>query len=252
MWSRLNRAVLALALVVLSAAAAGCGGGSSNTSTPTSTGQAATESPAARSKPLPGHPKIATKPDHHAVGAEPEPEGERYGSFTRASAAAAERKAERRERVAHRKLARKAGKAAPFLVKEGDNSIPTYGSEASASVRREAERVLSGYLRAREAGNWPGACAAMSAQVAKQLALLAGQSDKADCAKAYAALAERGSATERADPMVGGIASVRVENPHAFALFYGPGKKQFMMPLEEEGGGWKVTQIAPVPWPIGR
>jgi len=247
-----NRAVLALALVVLAAAVAGCGGGSSSTSTSTSTGRSASESPTARLKPLPGHPKIATKPDHHAIGAGPEPESDRYGSFTRASAAAGERKAERRERAARRKLARKAGKAAPFLVKEGDNSIPTYGSEASASVRSEAEHVLSRYLRAREAENWPAACAAMSAQVAKQLALLSGQSGKADCVNAYAALAERGSAAERADPMVGAIASLRVESPNAFALFFGSGKQQYMMPLEAEGGGWKVTQIAPVPWPIGR
>lgn len=232
-------------------AVAGCGGGSSSTSTTTSTGQAAAESQAGGSRPLPGHLKIAAKPRHPAGGAGSEPKGSPYGSFTRASAKAAERKAARRQRAAHRKLARKARKAAPFLVAEGDNSVPTYGSEASASVRSEAERVLAGYLKAREAENWSAACAAMSAQVAKQLALLSGQSGKVDCAKAYATLAEKGSAAERADPMVGGIVSLRVESPHAFALFYGTGKQQYMMPLEEEGGGWKVTQIAPVPWPVG-
>jgi hypothetical protein len=189
------------------------------------------------------------KPSHHDGGAEAE--SGRYGSFTRASAAAVERKAERRKRAAHRRLARKAGKAAPFLVSEGDNSIPTYGSEATVSVRSEAERVLSGYLRAREGENWPAACAAMSAQVVKQLAVLSGLSGASDCVRAYAALAKHGSTAERADPMAGGVTALRVENPHAFALFYGSGNQQYMMPLETESGGWKVTQIAPVEWPIG-
>jgi hypothetical protein len=242
-----SRAVFIVALVLLSVAVAGCGGGSSSTSTTESTGGPASESSTSSAQPLPGHPKIAAKPSHHhgSAGAE----GGRYGSFTRASAAAAERKAERRQRSAHRRLARKAGKAAPFLVKEGDNSIPTYGSEAAASVHSEAERVLSGYLQARESENWPTACAAMSAQLVKQVALLSG---KTGCATASTALAEKGSAAERADPMVGGIVSLRVESPHAFALFYGSGKQQYMMPLEEDGGGWTVTQIAPLPWPIGR
>jgi hypothetical protein len=245
-----TRAAWLVALVLLVAAIAGCGGGgSSSTSTATASSGAASEGQATESKPLPGHPKISAKPGKPRAGAEPKDSP--YGSFTRASAAAAERKAERRKRATHRKLARKAGKAAPFLVSEGDNSVPTYGSEASASVRGEAERVLSGYLRARAAENWSAACAAMSSQVAKQLAVLSGQSTKPDCVKAYAALAEKGSAAERADPMVGGIVSLRVESPHAFALFFGPGKQQYMMPLEEEGGAWKVTQIAPVPWPVG-
>jgi hypothetical protein len=235
-----------LALLLL--AAAGCGGGSSSTPTTTSSG-GGTAGQTAESKPLPGHPKIGAKPGEPR--ADSEPEHGPYGSFTRASAAAAERKVERRKRVAHRRLARKAGRAAPFLVAEGDNSIPTYGSEASAPVRGEAERILSGYLRARQAKDWPAACAAISAQVAKQLALLSGQSVKAPCPKAYAALAAQGSAAERADPMLGGLVSLRVERPHAFALFYGPGKQRYMMPLEEEGGGWKVTQIQPVPWPVG-
>jgi hypothetical protein len=237
---------VALLLII---AVAGCGDGSSSTPPTSSTSQSSAEGTNPESKPLPGHPKIAKKPSHHPVGSEPE--SNRYGSFTRASSAAAERKAKRRKRAVYRKVARKAGKAAPFLVSEGDNSIPTYGSEASASVRSEAETVLAGYLKAREAEDWPAACAAMSAQAAKQLAPFAGRSGNGDCAKALAALTRKGSVAERADPMVGGIASLRIESPHAFALFYGPGKQQYMVPLEEEGGAWKVTQIAPVEWPVG-
>ncbi|MGN6275675.1 MAG: hypothetical protein ACTHNP_07070 [Solirubrobacterales bacterium] len=153
----------------------------------------------------------------------------------------------------HGKLRRKAGKAAPFLVSGGDNSIPTYGTEASAAVRQQAEGSLSRYLYARAAGEWSVACSLMSAQVVRQLAVFAGENDRraSTCAKAYAAIAERESSSERADPMVGAVVSLRVESPHGFALFFGAGKQQLMMPLEEEGGGWKVSQITPISWPVG-
>jgi hypothetical protein len=90
----------------------------------------------------------------------------------------------------------------------------------------------------------------MSAQVQKQLALLAGEKG-GDCASAYAKLAERIPASARVDPLVRGLAALRVEDPHAFALFYGPGSQQYMMPMERAGGDWTVTQLEPVPWPVG-
>jgi hypothetical protein len=156
-------------------------------------------------------------------------------------------------RIVGRGLVRKAGAAAPFLVARGDNSIPTYGSESSPGQLAAAEGVLSGYLDARAAGDWASACSLMSASVTKQVAALAGEpgGSRSSCAAAYAKLSESVPASERGDPLVGGVTALRVEAPHAFALFYGPGSQQYMMPLEEEGGSWRVTQIAAVPWPVG-
>jgi hypothetical protein len=175
-----------------------------------------------------------------------------HRALTRAGAEAAERAARRKARAAHRRLERKAGAAAPFLVETGDNSIPTYGAEASGGEVAAAEAALSGYLAARAAGEWGSACAKMSAGLQRQLALLAGETGAGDgCAQAYAKIGERIPASGRADPLTGGITALRVESPHAFALFYGPGSRQYMMPLEAEGGAWNVTQLEPVPWPIG-
>lgn len=214
-------------------------------------GQSPGASAARTSKPLPGHPKLGSKAAPAAGG--PEPQAGPYGGRTRVSARAAEQRAQRRAHRARRKLARKAGKAAPFLVAEGDNSIPTYGSEASSALTGRAQAVLSRYLSAREAGDWGATCAEMSAQVQKQLALLAGEpgGNGSSCAAAYAKLAERVPASQRADPLAGGLTALRVESAHGFALFVGPHEQKYMMPLEEEGGAWKVTQIEPVPWPIG-
>jgi hypothetical protein len=163
------------------------------------------------------------------------------------------RKARRKARAVRHRLEAKAGAAAPFLVGQGDNSIPTYGSEASGSESAAAEASLSGYLAARAAGDWASACTLMLASVAKQLALLAGEAggSKPSCVDAYAKLSEHVPASERADPLTHGLTALRVESPHAFALFYGPHHQQYMMPMTSEGGAWKVTQIAPLPYPIG-
>jgi hypothetical protein len=162
-------------------------------------------------------------------------------------------KARRKAHAARHRLEAQAGAAAPFLVAQGDNSIPTYGSEASASQQAEATAALSGYLAARAGGEWSTACTGMAATVRKQLELLAGEagSAKPSCADAYAKLSERVPASQRVSPLSGGLAALRVEGDKAFALFYGPREQQYMMPMVSEGGAWKVNQIEAVPWPVG-
>lgn len=238
---------------------AGCGGGSSTTGSSTAatdSGSAAspTGGPPKWSRKLPGHSKIAPGIVHISGGAPRRgPTGEQAGSVTKASSRAAEGRARHHAQAAHRRLAHAAGKAAPFLVPVGDNSVPTYGSEASSAQSAAAETSLSTYLAARAEGDWATACSLMSAAVAGQLEALAGEAGTArqSCAAAYAQLSERVPAARRADPLIQGLTALRVEGPHAFALFYGPGEQQYMMPMEEEGSAWRVSQLEPLPWPIG-
>lgn len=237
------RALLALfAALALSAGLAACGSGGGGT-TSTSTEEAGSAAPGT-AKAAPGHGS-AKVPATGGGGSDVAP------PLTRASARRAERHAEAIQAAHHRALAKKAGRAAPFLVPTGDNSIPTYGSEASGSQRASAEAALSHYLSARAAGDWSAACAQMAAQVQKQLALLAGASQGKGCAAAYATLSKRIPASARANPLAAGLSALRVKSPHAFALFYGPHEQRYMMPMEEEGGAWKVTQLEPVAWPLG-
>ena len=177
------------------------------------------------------------------------PEVQRGGSGKQGGGGSAAREAE----AIPPKLKREAGKAAPFLVPEGDNSIPTYGSEASSSQQDEAAAALATYLVAREKGDWADACAGMGSAVHKQLEVLgsAAGAKTRGCAATYAALAVRAPASERADPFSGRLAAFRVKAQNAFALFFGPGNQQYMMPMVSEDGEWKVNQIAPVSYPPG-
>jgi hypothetical protein len=150
-------------------------------------------------------------------------------------------------------LKHEAGNAAPFLTLHGDNSIPTYGSEASSVGRAVAADSLRSYLDARANGDWAGACAHMGAPVQKQVQLLAsGYGGKSEgCAAAYLKISAGGPPSERTSPLKSGLVAFRVDGENAFALFYGPGDQQYMMPMVSEGGAWMVNQIAPIPWPIG-
>jgi hypothetical protein len=217
-----------LVAVALGGGLAACGGGGSSTPSTTATPSA----PAAAAKKAPAAVTAAKAPaTGRGAKASPSPPADPAYAHARA----------------------KAGAGAGFVVRQGDNSIPTYGAEASGSESAAAEAALSGYLAARAGGDWASACALMSASLEKQIALLAGEAGagKSSCAAAYAKLSEHVPAAERADPLTQGLTALRVESPHAFALFYGPQRQQYMMPMTSEGGAWKVSQIAAIPYPVG-
>ena len=85
-----------------------------------------------------------------------------------------------------------AGAAKPFVEPRGDNSIPTFGSEAAGSDRSRAEAALRGP-----------------------------------------------------------ILTLRIKGQSGFALFYGLHRQKYVMPMAREGGAWKVTQLAPIAYPLG-
>ena len=149
---------------------------------------------------------------------------------------------------------RKAGRAAPFVAPESDNSVPTFGAEAGASQRSEAEANLRAYLAARAAHNWAKACAYLATSVRQGYEKLASASAKSGakptCARLLPVSAPI-SAGVPADPLTGHLLSLRVHGANAFALFYGPGRQQYVVPMNREAGGWRPTQAAPIAYPPG-
>lgn len=146
---------------------------------------------------------------------------------------------------------RAAGRAAPFVQPESDNSVPTFGSEAAAAERARAEASLQRYLAARARRDWAGACRDLAAPTRQGYEKLAASSAKAaapGCAQVLAALS-RGA--DLSDPLSGGLVSLRVHGASAFALFYGPHHQQYMVPMNREAGEWRPTQAAPIAYPLG-
>jgi hypothetical protein len=144
--------------------------------------------------------------------------------------------------------------AAGFEVKGGDNSVPEYGSEGSSAETREAHDALAAYLKAREEGDWATACSYLAGKTRSRLELLvkASKGKVQGCAGILKMISSgRVGGTMGVNPLNGPLAALRVEGGTAFALFYGPEGRKYVMPMAREGSGWKVSQFAPFPYPPG-
>jgi hypothetical protein len=144
---------------------------------------------------------------------------------------------------------RAAGRAAPFVIADTDNSVPTCGSEAGAAERRRAEQGLKAYLRARQAEDWSAACQALAAPTRRGFEKLAKSSATGKPVSCTVVLPPLSKHADLADPLVGGLLSLRVEGSNGFALFYGPGRRQYIAPMHREGAAWRPTQAAPIAYP---
>jgi hypothetical protein len=152
-----------------------------------------------------------------------------------------------RETAATRAERRQAGRAAAFVAPEADNSVPTFGSEAAASERAAAEANLKAYLGARAAADWSAACRLLASSVREGYEKLATGKD-IGCAEVLAALSKGAGLS---DPLTGHLLSLRVKGANGFALFYGPDRRQYMVPMNREGGEWRPTQAAAIAYPPG-
>lgn len=145
------------------------------------------------------------------------------------------------------------GGAASFRAPRKDNSVPDFGREAHSAERKQAMEALRGFLRARANGEWATACDYLARPQQHILDGIAAHTDgkHADCAAALEGLMTA-PAAERADPFDSrGLAALRVKYPTAFALFYGTNGAKYVMPMQDEHGKWKMTQLAPLPYPLG-
>lgn len=142
--------------------------------------------------------------------------------------------------------------SASFRTPGGDNSIQNYGEEASGGETDAASSGLSAYLAARAKGDWARQCALLAkAAVAplEQLAASSSQFKGNGCAAILESLMGRAPASTRANPMTGGVASLRFEGDRGFALFHGTHGVDYFVPMVKEDGEWKVGAIAPSEFP---
>ena len=146
---------------------------------------------------------------------------------------------------------RLAGRAAPFVIPEADNSVPIFGRESSPSERAAAERSLKAYLGARARGDWTSACRALAGPTREGYEKLGRSSSKAGSPSCATVLAALSKGTDTSDPLTGHLLALRIDGINAFALFYGPGHQRYMVPMNREGAMWRPTQAAPIAYPPG-
>jgi hypothetical protein len=139
-----------------------------------------------------------------------------------------------------------------FRQKGGDNSVPDYGYEASASEREEAAQPLHAYLDSVAAHRWPAACAYVSRGVIaelEQLSQLAKQQTQVEsCPEFLAALNGEGSQSALATAAAQtDVASLRVDGDRGFVIYRGAKGQGYAMPMAREQGVWRVAALAGTP-----
>ncbi len=142
--------------------------------------------------------------------------------------------------------------SASFRTPGGDNSIQNFGDEADSAEVEAAGAALGDFLAARAASDWAKQCTLLSqATVAplEQLAARSSQFKSKGCATILKVVTGRVPASGRVNTLTNGLASLRVEDDHGFALYHGAGGIDYFVPMAKEDGQWKVSAIAPTEFP---
>jgi hypothetical protein len=131
---------------------------------------------------------------------------------------------------------------------KGTEQVATFGKESGSAQRAAASAVLAENLAAREEADFNEQCATLGRRGLESVL----GSKKAvnpktisECATTLKGLAEPLPKTIsiRKDTLDGEIAALRIDGGKAYALFHGSDGKDYAVPMELEGGSWKVGGI---------
>jgi hypothetical protein len=133
----------------------------------------------------------------------------------------------------------------PPVPKGADDSVQTFGREADDAESAEATQAVRGFFGGRADGEWAAACYYVSAETTATLTGLV--KDGAGCVSALRELsrqAPRKALKQEARVKVG---SVRIKGDQGFVIYKGMGGEWFAVPLNKEGGAWKLGALAGYP-----
>jgi hypothetical protein len=143
------------------------------------------------------------------------------------------------------------GGSAQFRQEGGDNSIPDYGQEASATEREAAADTLHAFFDSMVAHRWEAACAEMSASMLANLERLSEVSKQQEapegCAQLLANFSESTPQSTLEEAAIVDVISLRFEDDSGFLIYRGAGGDAYVMPVIKEEGAWRVGALAGTP-----
>jgi hypothetical protein len=122
-----------------------------------------------------------------------------------------------------------------------------FGEESSESELEEAEETVSVFLAARAKEDWAGTCALLSKPLLDKLERLATNStslEDTSCPSfldAFVVLSPQDK--EETAEIDGG--SLRHQGTEGYLIYSGSEEAVNAMPLDREGGNWKIAALAP-------
>jgi hypothetical protein len=150
------------------------------------------------------------------------------------------------------------GPSRQFLVPGGDNVVQTFGEEATKKERERASRTITVWMEARAAQNWKKDCSYLSAAYKHSLvatdAYRVTNGKVKTCPEALDYFGFKASGKAYRSNLDGPIDSLRVGKGDGvqgaaylgFAQYHGDDGRDWIVPLEREGGEWKIAKAAPL------
>jgi hypothetical protein len=133
-----------------------------------------------------------------------------------------------------------------FAGKGPNGELAAAGKESSVEEREAASKILALSFTAREDGDWGSQCGTLTASVLSQLeGPTSNGGKKQTCLQALEARAKQAPKATLENNMVEPLAALRVNGSQAFAFYHGAGGKDYVIPMEKEGGEWKVGALSP-------
>jgi len=128
----------------------------------------------------------------------------------------------------------------------GDNSIQTWGHEASAAARRAVAGVVHAFLDARARADWARACGYLAAEQRRSFEGGLEGSRRISCAKGMAELAAGVPARAfEEEARIGRVLSLRLGGGRGFLIYTRPDGGVYATAVRLEGGAWKVVSVGP-------
>jgi hypothetical protein len=129
----------------------------------------------------------------------------------------------------------------------GDNSIQTWGLEATRTQRIRITAIVDAFLDARARADWRKACDYLAAEQRQTFRrLVKGRVDRPGCAVGMETLATnvpRSAFVHEAE--ITEVLSLRLGGGRAFLIYARPNAKIYATALSREGGAWKVVSVGP-------
>jgi hypothetical protein len=141
------------------------------------------------------------------------------------------------------------GPTRQFLIRNGDNAVPTFGREATKGEREQASRVIQAWMKARAAQNWKRDCSYFSRAylrilVAEDARPLTHGKVKT-CPQALAFFGHQASGSYK-NNLTGPIDSLRIGEGHGYAQYHGNDGHDWVIAVDREDGKWLIGNATPI------
>jgi hypothetical protein len=138
------------------------------------------------------------------------------------------------------------GRSKEFLGPNKENKQAQLGKEGTLAELEQVAQIVEESIQARSEFDWKGQCETLSRRGLEVVAEVAGvkKMKRKECPAKLAPAASEAPAYIIRNNMEGPVAAFRFAGNAGVALYHGNDQKDWAMPMQKEGGEWRVAKLA--------